>query len=321
MVRDVRVSNATPELPARGADHRGDVRQAVRPPPRRRGLPRPDRALRAAAGHRPGHGGRRDLPLRRRRAQAAQHRLPPLPQDPHGRTPTSPRPPRGSSTCSPRARSARPRSCARSRRWRSNDGSWCGAVTPRSSQRWRGRRSPAGSPPGSSAAHARRDVPQRRDLGEDGVLPRLRRRRALGLAAPTRAVQQFEARLRLKSNAPRDISGLPDYVTGTGNHVAKGSMLERLYIYGPAGGRDHRASWPTARRRPVFLLHNDGRPVAFLNLVLKPQQRIDLTARFETAPGQRGGPDVQLDARDAPGTHERHRALHLRLRPRARRPE
>jgi hypothetical protein len=110
--------------------------------------------------------------------------------------------------------------------------------------------------------------------------------------------QQFEARLRLTSNAPRDISGLPSYVTGLGNHVAKGSILDRLYIYGPVGGRIT-GIVADGQRRTIFLQHNDGRPVAFLSLVLKAQQSIVLTARFETGPGHRGDPAFRW----TPGMH------------------
>ncbi len=111
--------------------------------------------------------------------------------------------------------------------------------------------------------------------------------------------QQFEARLRLKSNAPKDISGLPSYITGTGNHVAKGSMLDRLYIYGPAGGRIT-GIVANGEKRPVFLLHNAGRPVAYLSLVLKAQEKIDLTAQFETASGQPADPTFSW----TPGMHQ-----------------
>ena len=112
-------------------------------------------------------------------------------------------------------------------------------------------------------------------------------------------VQQFETRLRMKSNAPLDISGLPLYIVGLGNHVPKGSMLERFYIYGPAGGRIT-SIVANGQRRPVFLFHNEGRPVAFLNLVIKAQQGITVTARFETAPGQRRAPSFDW----TPGMHQ-----------------
>jgi hypothetical protein len=111
-------------------------------------------------------------------------------------------------------------------------------------------------------------------------------------------VQQFEARLRLRSNAPRDISGLPDYIVGNGKYVAQGSTLDRFYIYGPAGGRIT-GIVANGKQRPVFLQHNAGRPVAFLSLILKAQESIAVTARFETAPGHRADPTLDW----TPGMH------------------
>jgi hypothetical protein len=111
-------------------------------------------------------------------------------------------------------------------------------------------------------------------------------------------VQQFEARLRLRSNAPRDISGLPDYIVGNGHHVVRGSMLDRFYIYGPAGGRIT-GIVANGKKRPVFLFHVDGRPVAFLSLILKAQQAIAVTARFQTGPGHRADPTLDW----TPGMH------------------
>jgi Protein of unknown function (DUF4012) len=111
-------------------------------------------------------------------------------------------------------------------------------------------------------------------------------------------VQQFEARMRLRSNAPRDISGLPDYIVGNGHHVTRGSMLDRFYIYGPAGGRIT-GIVANGKKLPVFLLHNAGRPVAFLSLILKAQESIAVTARFETGPGHRADPTLDW----TPGMH------------------
>jgi hypothetical protein len=103
--------------------------------------------------------------------------------------------------------------------------------------------------------------------------------------------QRFETRLRLKSNAPRDVSGLPMYVTGNGNYAPKGTMLDRLMIYGPVGGRIMRVE-ANGKKRPVFLFRDGDRPVAFLNLSLRPQGKISVTAEFQTARGHRGNPTL-----------------------------
>jgi hypothetical protein len=111
-------------------------------------------------------------------------------------------------------------------------------------------------------------------------------------------VQRFQARLRMRSNAPRDFSALPVYITGNGKYAPKGSMLDRLYIYGPAGGRVV-ALEANGKQRKLIRFRNGDRPVAFQNLILKPQGQIEITATFETAPG--GSRDPVFDW--TPGMH------------------
>ena len=113
---------------------------------------------------------------------------------------------------------------------------------------------------------------------------------AVGAVSCTDAgTQRFLTRLRLKSNAPRDVSGLPLYVTGNGHYAPKGTMLERLMIYGPAGGRIVNLE-ANGTKRAIFRFRDGDRPVAFLNLSLRPQGVITVTAEFQTARGHRGDP-------------------------------
>ena len=112
--------------------------------------------------------------------------------------------------------------------------------------------------------------------------------------------QQFAARLRLSSSAPAHGAGLTPYITGLLGHgyPAKGSMLLRLFVFGPTGGRVV-AIEANGRPVPLTLFHYDGRPVAFLNLLLRPHGHIELTASLRTAPGAQGDPAFDW----TPGIH------------------
>jgi hypothetical protein len=112
-------------------------------------------------------------------------------------------------------------------------------------------------------------------------------------------VQRFQARLRLKSKAPLDPSGLNSTIVGLGRHVAIGSMIDRLFIYGPSGGRVVRLE-ANGKRLPLVHFRDGDRPVVFQNLVLKPQGRLEITATYETAPGARSRPSFRW----TPGMHQ-----------------
>lgn len=101
--------------------------------------------------------------------------------------------------------------------------------------------------------------------------------------------QRYETRLRLRSDAPSDASGLPAYITGNGK--PKGSMLMRLYVYGPAGGR---ITSIDAGGQPVkFAKQAMGdRQVGYFSIQLPAQSHLDITAEVQTAAGQRGAPKL-----------------------------
>ena len=60
----------------------------------------------------------------------------------------------------------------------------------------------------------------------------------------------------------------------------------------PARREDHSASWPTARRQAASLFIDDGHPVGFLSLQLKPQSTLDVTATVQTGGGPARRPQL-----------------------------
>lgn len=104
--------------------------------------------------------------------------------------------------------------------------------------------------------------------------------------------QTFDSRLRLRSNAPPDASLLPNYIAGDGTHVRRGWMKLALRIYGPPGGDITAVTAGGVERRLPLFTHN-GRPVAFLSLVVRPGATIEVVARMRTAAGAQGRPTVE----------------------------
>jgi hypothetical protein len=117
----------------------------------------------------------------------------------------------------------------------------------------------------------------------------------VGDASCTKAGEQkFAAQLKLRSNAPRGGKGLPPYITGRlgPDRPAKGDQLVRLFIFGPAAGHVDSLEANGGPQRLVLFQYN-GRPVAFVNLLLHPGQEISIIARLRTAPGATGDPTFE----------------------------
>lgn len=110
--------------------------------------------------------------------------------------------------------------------------------------------------------------------------------------------QRFQARFQMRSSAPSDVSGLPSYIVGLGDHAPKGSMLDRLFVYGPAGGRVVSLE-ADGKPRPLVDFREGDRPVVYQNLLIRPGGSLDLTATFETARGATADPSFEW----TPGMH------------------
>ncbi len=101
--------------------------------------------------------------------------------------------------------------------------------------------------------------------------------------------RRFQARLRLRSNAPRDVSGLPDYIIGQRQPRRQGIDARPLYIYGPAGGRIVGIVANGKQRHLILFRATADRPVAFQNLVLKtPGHRSTSLRRSRPRPVRTG---------------------------------
>ncbi|MCW2846881.1 MAG: hypothetical protein JWR90_855 [Marmoricola sp.] len=105
--------------------------------------------------------------------------------------------------------------------------------------------------------------------------------------------QTLNAGLVLTSTAPRDLSGLSRWVTGTGKFAAKGSIRMNLRIYPPVNGA---VTQIEANGVPVVVdsVTHAGRQVAVVGLVVKPGEQIRLLATLTGATGQRADPVLRV---------------------------
>ena len=183
---------------------------AARPTGGRRGLDRPGRAAEVLEGHRPGEVGRAAARRRQRGGQAAARALPGAARTTAPRTPTSPGHQRGHPRrAAPAERSTRRPWCAElAGGRRSSAGCWCGA---RAGRAGRARSGDAGRRR-AAARHRRptrrRLLPQRRDPGEDPVLPALRRGRVRSLGCTDDGRQVVQARCGCGRRCPTPVSQL-----------------------------------------------------------------------------------------------------------------
>lgn len=112
------------------------------------------------------------------------------------------------------------------------------------------------------------------------------------LRCTSEGVQTLRSRLVLRSNVPRDVSGLSEFVTGLGKYAPKGWDLTYLRIYGPPGGSVTEIE-ANGKPLPIQTVEHDGRPVALVSLLIKPGEEVRVSATTETASGHRGDPVLQ----------------------------
>ncbi|MFC7493221.1 MULTISPECIES: DUF4012 domain-containing protein [unclassified Nocardioides] len=107
-------------------------------------------------------------------------------------------------------------------------------------------------------------------------------------------VQGLTGHATLLSDAPENVSSLPDYVTGSYATYGgdPGSQLVQVYIYGPVGGEITALALNGKPLRGPGPILDRGRPVQNVTLLLDPQQKVDLTWRMKTGEGQTGDIDV-----------------------------
>ncbi len=160
--------------------------------------------------------------------------------------------------------------------------------------RRRGERGPA--PARHRQRSPGRPLPQRRNGRQDRVLPRLHGQHPLGSAAPTRVPRPSRSAW-CSARRPRGAaSSFPSYITGGGRYVAKGSMRMNLRLYAPTGGEITKL---TANGRPIRIVarEHDGRQVAIVTMFIKARQEVRLAAEIRTRAGQTRRPGAEVDAR------------------------
>jgi uncharacterized protein DUF4012 len=119
----------------------------------------------------------------------------------------------------------------------------------------------------------------------------------------TGGVQGLSGHAVLMSRAPAEAASLPDYITGGGAYgVEPGSQLVFVRIYGPVDGT---VSAVALNGKPITgfpAVDDNGRKVFTAVVELKPQQKVDLTWRMKSGPGQTADTQVFVTPSVQPGS-------------------
>jgi hypothetical protein len=111
----------------------------------------------------------------------------------------------------------------------------------------------------------------------------------------TDGVQGLSGHLRLASDAPDNAATLPKYITGGGTYGVKpGNQLVFVRLYGPVGGT---VGSVELNGKPIVgfpSVESNGRKVFTVVAQLKPQQKVDVTWRMKSGPGQAGPVHVEV---------------------------
>ena len=118
------------------------------------------------------------------------------------------------------------------------------------------------------------------------------------VACNTEGRQTLEVTVAMTSTAPSDAATLPDYITGGGAAVRRGSMRVNAHLYAPLGGWIE-GSTVDGADQPMNLQEHLGRAVGSRTVDLAPGETRVLTYTVMTGLDQPG--DVRL--RVTPGVH------------------
>ncbi len=133
------------------------------------------------------------------------------------------------------------------------------------------------------------------DLAADKMSYFLRYDVSVDATACRDGVQRLTGDAQLLSDAPEDVGGLPDYVTGGGQSGTEpGSQLVLARIYGPIGGTITDIEFSSRKLDEVEIDDDRGRPVVTLVAALEPGQKVDIAWRMTTGPDQPGDVDVMV---------------------------
>jgi hypothetical protein len=114
-------------------------------------------------------------------------------------------------------------------------------------------------------------------------------------------VQSYTASAVLESAAPADAASLPDYITGGGFFGADpGTQFVNLNIFAPTGGTVSGLR-VSSTKVPPAVIDYDGRPTDTVAVELEPGQKIRVSWRMTSGPGQTGSTDVFV----TPGIEDR----------------
>ena len=114
------------------------------------------------------------------------------------------------------------------------------------------------------------------------------------VSCTSKGAQTISTRMTLASTVPPGAVGqLAPYVTGPIPRSPKGDMRLYLHLYAPIGGKLTGLT-VDGKRAEVSVAQHDGHQVSVLTLVLKPGERVPVTATFRARPGQVGDPVLQF---------------------------
>ena len=105
--------------------------------------------------------------------------------------------------------------------------------------------------------------------------------------------QSLDASMLLESRLPERWKKLSPWVLGRGDATPPGMMRLNLRIYGPVRGRITQVT-VNSNSVPVSTNEQDGRQVAVVPMIIRPGQRMLVSATIRTATGQRGDPVLEF---------------------------
>ena len=120
--------------------------------------------------------------------------------------------------------------------------------------------------------------------------------------------QQLDASLKLdQSITPEAAAGLPDSVTGGGNHGTEpGSQLLFVRVYGPVGGslESFVIDGHSIDIDEEDVTEVEDRPVATLAVILETRDPVLLTWSMESGPGQTDDVELAMTPSVLPGNED-----------------
>jgi hypothetical protein len=110
--------------------------------------------------------------------------------------------------------------------------------------------------------------------------------------------QHLTVTMNMKNTAPKNVSSLPPYVTGSVPGIPRGTARTTVYAFAPVAGSASSATLDGAKQ-PLSRFQLDGRRLVAQTIDVAPGQSRQISYQMVSGPGQTG----PLNLRVTPGAH------------------